>query len=99
MTDSNKIERIQRNVNLPQKILVAIIAPLIGLVVAYGLIDLIANEILPYRVYNGYSSSPLDLQATWWMWAIALALLGVFEFFWLKTPSAGKKRCQDELQR
>ncbi len=83
MQAKEEVTSIHRPVNTSQRIIVAVIVPLVLLVVAYGVIDEIA---FGQYIMRGNPSLLSDFHETWWMWAITFALLGVFEFFWLKTP-------------
>ena len=71
------------NINAAQRITIAIVAALVGLIVAYGFIDCIAADVLDL---NGYWGNPLNLEVTWWLWAGALSAIGWFEVYWLRTP-------------
>lgn len=80
-----KLNEFQRKVNAPQRVIVAIIVPLVILAAAYVVIDTIAEENYYDYGRGGRNDSPLTaFNITGWMWAIVLFLIGVFEFFWFR---------------
>ena len=83
MKPREMLARIQRSANTPQRIIVAIVAPVLILSISYGIIDAVAGAICSGY---GYYDHPLeDFDKTWWMWAVAIAVVGAFEVFWFRT--------------
>ncbi len=70
---------MSQKVNAPQRLIIAIIAPLLLLVLGYGIIDMLISS---------YDSPLEDFDETWWMWGLVLLLIGGFEYYWFSDRSA-----------
>jgi len=65
-----------RESNTIQKVVVAVIAPIVIFVLSYGLMHMI-NESR-----HNSDFTPSDLGETWWAWIIVFCAIGTFEYCW-----------------
>ena len=71
---------MQNAVNTPQRVIVAIIVPIVG----YFAIHAIAKLC---HIYQWSNSTPVnDFESTWGLWLVVVLAVGAFEFFWFRTP-------------
>lgn len=90
MKPAEAVDKLHKSTNTPQRVIVALAVPILAILIGYGAIHLIANAMR--GGYWLHDCTPLALIHTWWMWAIVLGIVGVFEFFWFRTrQSEGTK--------
>ncbi|MBT4296673.1 MAG: hypothetical protein HOD43_12810 [Candidatus Marinimicrobia bacterium] len=65
------INQIEKSSNPIQRMIIAIVAPIVILLLGYGLINIL-------------DVSPDDFDDSWWLWLIIILCIGFFEYSWFR---------------
>ena len=77
--------------NTQQRIVVAVVVPILLFFLGYGLMTIIDSS--HYYAWSlgktlgwGWDFTPTDIGESWWGWLIVFLALGTFEFIWFRNP-------------
>jgi len=79
MDIKNSVDQIDKTSNPIQRIIVAIVAPIVIVLLGYGLMNILDNNG-PLRRHV----SPDELDESWWLWLIIITCVGIFEYTWFR---------------
>ena len=65
------INQIEKSSNPIQRMIIAIVAPIVILLLGYGRINIL-------------DVSPDDFDDSWWLWLIIILCIGFFEYSWFR---------------
>ena len=81
----NRFTQLQNSVNTSQRIVVAVIVPIVAYLAAYGIMNFLCNNSDIPRIFR---ADPSDIGESWLGWALIFLAVGAFEFFWFRDHSA-----------
>lgn len=91
MTVQGQIKKVDSESNIIQRIVVAIIAPVVFFFLGYGIMTIINSTIhrgggggFGRQNEWGWKFSPTDFSESWWGWIIVFCVIGTFEYFWFR---------------
>jgi len=87
MTTANKSTQLQKDANTPQRIVIAIIFPIVALLLAFGIMYYLDDEGIVALNFRP-DVNPSDLGESWFWWALTFAVIGTLEFLWFRERSA-----------
>jgi len=71
-------QKTRMKVNKTQQVIVAVVVPAIIFFISFGIMELLGNYSQWWR------PPPADFSESWWGWLLAVAIAGIFEFFWFR---------------
>ena len=82
---TNILAQLQNKANTSQRIVVAVIVPIVAYLAAYGIMNFLSNNSDVPRLFR---ADPGDIGESWLVWTLILVAVGAFEFFWFRDHSA-----------
>ena len=81
MDIKDKLKEIDRRLNPIQRIVVAVVIPIVVILIGWGVMT---NIVIDGGGVFRIMMNPINLSDSWWTWLIVISVIGVFEYFWFR---------------